>query len=101
MKPLLKETLKPLIEEHVKIRLNELLAEKFVQSLGTRSIVSEVRDVQESAPKKDKTQLVESLKKKLGVQNNDPMSFVYDDVLDNQMAAQEDEGVDLSKLGWG
>ena len=123
LKPMLKEVLKPLVNEMVQNQVNSVLAEKFIQNLGSGQQVVAEAPVKKEVQKKQQAQFNENrrqeLMRKLGV-GEDPMaSLIYGDIdVSQPLTASpmgggavalkngqvfdptaDDDGIDISQFG--
>lgn len=111
-----KRIAKPIIEEEVENRVNKILAEQFVKSMGNNKSLTEEFSYQEKKTE-DRNKIIEEQRKqfrenalkKLGVNDNPFMKAIYEDVSDSPNSTtfggqpvyvdSDDAGVDLSRFG--
>lgn len=92
------------IKEAVTAEVNSILAEKFIATMGNRSLVNEsapMRQIQTKKPAEesiDKEARKKELLKKMGVEENPMLNMIYEGV-SAEDPEEDDEGIDISQFG--
>jgi hypothetical protein len=87
LKPLLRETLKPILKEMVDNKVNEILAEKYVQSLGqNQQVLTEPRQ-QRPLVKPPAPSRIANLKEKYKVDTSPLGAFMTEGMEDHELRA--------------